>query len=1312
MADSAALRSRRLAALLVAMLVAGIAAFILRGPSVSNALKKAILPELEMMSGRRVTAERIYINLFPLFAEARQVRVWDERGAVMVSVPRAKAYVDFSGLAARNIIIRRLVIKEPEITSDRKQAEEIIGNVEAYLAKERRPSVKVKIRAVEVQQGNLALSDASQNAASRIKGLNGEIIIGKTQRINASAENVEIKKGDWPDISGNAEVNLLLKDGAVEIKRFVAGSFGSKITGAGAYQGGKLTIRTGIDFLFSTVKRIFSLQRDGTGQVNAKGTVAYLNGKTALDLKLGGDFYLQTLLELLKVRDRIEGFVDVKGEVKGPLDNLKAKGDVTVKNGNFYDVAVDSLKCKVFYADGQMKFLDGTGRLYNGNAKVAVMIHLPVVNYYSVDVDFDNIDSVPVFKLIGWNPGVEPGKVKGTLRTAGSAFNPAGRFEYRSVKTGGDILGRISGIAGGYEMQGSMLSFPDLRVNTERTDIRAAGSVDIGKKALNLSANLKTADITDLSLPHYGKFRGAGELSGSVKGTFDDPLISGHIRITNPVFESYSADAMEGDVAYRKEALTIGDLKVKGKGENFDLSGMVYFRKAKDLFDLSGAEYQMKAVLRNADMGRLVKIFYPGFKGTGSLDTELKISGVAENPKVEGAVSVVNASVYDIPFDSARLTMRYADRRLGLANTRILKGRSVVGGDATIDDTGKFSFNASSDKLLLTDIVPRKINGDAVFSLKAEGSGTFDNPSVSVTGKVIEGVLRGKNIGSGSISASISDKNIAVRASMINDGIQLTGKGRLEKDIPWEGRIDIRAGRYDSVISAFLKDIPEDLILSLNGTVLLHGNRDHVSAKAAISQVMLSMYGYSFTNEREIKMELNDRRLVLNKIFMRSGDTSLSIDGSVVAGKQYNLSFEGNSSLSPFKSLSSRIGLLRGDADVVLSVSGDWDNPQINGGVTIANGAFGLKDLPYRLSMVNGYVYMDNDRIVMQRLSGKMGGGDVDLSGVVYLKKFSVERFYVDAKLGNITTTFSNEFNVNFGGDLLLKGTPSAQSISGDININRARYRERVEWKSWLLSTKKTEKVRGEISAIEKAQLNVRVTGKDNITVDNNIARAAVALDMVLRGTIYRPILLGRLETKEGTVYFRNNDFRILHASADFTDPNRFNPYVTISADTTVSGYRITMNLEGQFDRFNVSFSSDPVLKEMDILSLLTAGQIQTGIETKGLQGSIGASEAAGFVTGKLQDVLEERLKTITGFDRFQIDPHVSRVTGTVEPQVTVSKKLMGDKMFVTYATTAGSKNEQIIKLEYYLTKTVSLVGLRDERGIIGGDVTFRFKFK
>lgn len=306
----------------------------------------------------------------------------------------------------------------------------------------------------------------------------------------------------------------------------------------------------------------------------------------------------------------------------------------------------------------------------------------------------------------------------------------------------------------------------------------------------------------------------------------------------------------------------------------------------------------------------------------------------------------------------------------------------------------------------------------------------------------------------------------------------------------------------------------------------------------------------------------------------------------------------------------------------------------------------------------------------------------------------------------------SKDFPVDFGGKLLYRGTPEAQSITGDIKINRAKYRQTVEWRSWLLAAKTIEKPKAELSALERTELNIRISGSENISIDNNVARAPVRIrgDIILKGTIANPIIFGRLESTEGYAYFRNSEFTIKYASVDFADPNRIKPIISLTAETTVRSYTITISLEGEMDHFTLSLSSDPHLEEPDILSLLAGGQL--GTQTKGLEAGIGAGAATSFLTGKVQDVFAERLRTITGLERFQVEPYVSSTTGTVGTRVAVSKRLIGDKLFVTYANPIGTTEAQVIKVEYLLEKNISLIGNRDERGSLGGDVRFRFEFK
>jgi autotransporter translocation and assembly factor TamB len=715
--------------------------------------------------------------------------------------------------------------------------------------------------------------------------------------------------------------------------------------------------------------------------------------------------------------------------------------------------------------------------------------------------------------------------------------------------------------------------------------------------------------------------------------------------------------------------------------------------------------------LTKAEFGKVVRMFYKDFSANGILNASFKLGGIHNNINISGKAFIEKASVYNIPFDSASINLSYANKELSLEKIKITKGKSILNGECKLSADKSFSYRAISERLFIKDIGLDRLPGDAIISVQSEGHGTFDNPDITLNAKLLDTSLKGSSLGGGILTASIKNRDILLNASLFNEKLIIKGNGHFDDTLPWNAEFDIHSGRYDFIISSILKDVPEDLHLDLKGHATMKGDKKNISASANLNHITLSLFGQTFSNDSDINFSLNNRNLALKNFTLKSGTTSLRIQGSMEIGKQYDVVLDGSSSLSPLKGLSKKIGYLKGDADFVFSVNGKWEKPQINGGMNLSNASFGLRDYPSSyISSIYGYLYVDENRIVLQRLSGKIGGGDINVSGVVYLEAFSFKRFYVEANMKDVTAVFSKDFNINYDGNLLYKGTMDTQSISGDIKINRAKYKEMIEWRSWLLTKEKKEKPRTEASVFDKAELNIRVTGSNNISIDNNMARAPIKVDIVLKGTLLSPVLIGRLESSEGYAYFRNNEFRIIFASADFTDPNRINPYINLTAETTISGYDIRLILEGQLDRFNLSLSSDPHLEESDILSLLTVGQL--GKQTQGLEKGIGAGEATTFLTGKAQDVFEERLRSLTGLDRFQVEPYVSKTTGAISPRVTVSKRLIGDRLFVTYATLIGETEEQVLKLEYRLDKNISLIGTRDELGSIGGDIKFRFEFK
>jgi hypothetical protein len=95
-----------------------------------------------------------------------------------------------------------------------------------------------------------------------------------------------------------------------------------------------------------------------------------------------------------------------------------------------------------------------------------------------------------------------------------------------------------------------------------------------------------------------------------------------------------------------------------------------------------------------------------------------------------------------------------------------------------------------------------------------------------------------------------------------------------------------------------------------------------------------------------------------------------------------------------------------------------------------------------------------------------------------------------------------------------------------------------------------------------------------------------------------------------------------------------------------------------------------------------------------------------------IDTIISEQVESLTGIDRIEVNPYYSSNKSGSVPMVSVSKRLLGEKLFVTYAITMDPSQGQIIQLEYTLNKTVSILGQRDELGHTGGDLKLHFEFR
>jgi intracellular sulfur oxidation DsrE/DsrF family protein len=247
-------------------IIAGIVIFISRGPYISNALKRLILPELETALKQKVIAKKIYINIFPFFVEAKGLKVFDDNGEKIIYANRFKGYISPFGLLSKRISITRLVIKEPTVSTDKERIDELIGNFKEYLKKESKLPFKVKINMVEVSDGVVSLKDEGLKGILRINGLNGKVILGRYPKLRISMKQLDIKKEGLPELIGTINTSFVIKDDGIDIKNLTVGSYGSEIKGSGVYSKGDLKFKTYAEILVDSIKRLLDLKERNEGK--------------------------------------------------------------------------------------------------------------------------------------------------------------------------------------------------------------------------------------------------------------------------------------------------------------------------------------------------------------------------------------------------------------------------------------------------------------------------------------------------------------------------------------------------------------------------------------------------------------------------------------------------------------------------------------------------------------------------------------------------------------------------------------------------------------------------------------------------------------------------------------------------------------------------------------------------------------------------------------------------------------------------------------------------------------------------------------
>lgn len=395
---------------------------------------------------------------------------------------------------------------------------------------------------------------------------------------------------------------------------------------------------------------------------------------------------------------------------------------------------------------------------------------------------------------------------------------------------------------------------------------------------------------------------------------------------------------------------------------------------------------------------------------------------------------------------------------------------------------------------------------------------------------------------------------------------------------------------------------------------------------------------------------------------------------------------------------------------------GSVKDPQPQGTITIQNGTANYAGLPIGLSDLNGSLVFTRNQLHIEQLTARTGGGTLDLKGDAsnYNQQLN---FNLTANGRDVRLRYPPGVSSTATAELHWVGTKAASLVSGDVLVTKLAVTPGFDFGSYLERNRQTAGITPATSPLNNVKLDVSVRTAPELQMKTAIARLSGNADLRVRGSAARPSVLGRVDILEGDATFNGIKFRLERGDITFANPVAIEPQVNLQATTHVRNYDLDVTVTGTPERLNVNYRSEPPLPKSDIIALLALGR--TTQESEQLQQQSGQAlftdEATNLIINQaLNSTVNNRMQKLFGVSRIKIDPQglTTETNPTARgPQITIEQEF-ANNLSLSYSTNVSQSSQQIIQGEYFFTRNISVVGTRDQNGVVSFDLRVRRRRK
>ncbi len=393
--------------------------------------------------------------------------------------------------------------------------------------------------------------------------------------------------------------------------------------------------------------------------------------------------------------------------------------------------------------------------------------------------------------------------------------------------------------------------------------------------------------------------------------------------------------------------------------------------------------------------------------------------------------------------------------------------------------------------------------------------------------------------------------------------------------------------------------------------------------------------------------------------------------------------------------------------------------------------SFGLKELRPAFSDVEFKATVNSSGLRIENFSARKGSGIVKAEGSISFDGQESEGLTISFKEASLIRSipYLKDFDAILSGKILIKSLSIPTSVSGDIEIVRARLNQEFDIRNEIISALRNAKFAVKESRTkESAKLDFHLHSDDGISIVNRNMNLILSCDLKITGSDIEPKMLGLIEIKQGKFVYRT-DYKISKGLISFDPSQGVDPSLDISANADIDKKRVDVEVTGKGSSPLISITVDPptkddgsVITETDAVLMVTTGSLpKTG---RGLADSNLKSGGLNIIAGQFEKPVE-RLFDMTGqkivkgvyFDTYPSNSPTN--TGSPVFRANASLQIVNDLDFIIQADQqqSGFSAEYPIdpnvnsSVNYSKQKTQESFQSKDDEYDAGFDLRFRFQF-